>query len=196
VLAAIKCGDRFVRHCAKFSLEEQDEETIEACRKYHNFILRAVWADDKRREELEIPRFVFHRDVLHSDFESWYRHLPGTIVIPEIADSPDLPDEYKIMTHYRIQMRKVWKLVVDLGYGSSKMMTRKVKNTETDMLRKIFEHDYQPLYLAVIFDSCPLWLIDLLNKSLPMPILDDDLYYQQPPEDTLDETVDLDSLFN
>lgn len=195
VKTSIKCADRFVRECQKFVLKDQDEEVIEFCRRYHRFILRPVIKDDIARQEGGQPRLIFHRDIVESTFEEWFRHLPDIVTIPEFALEEEHPEQFVTHRFYRRQMRKDWKLIVDLEYGSCRMMMRKIKASENvDMLRKFFEGDYNTLYSFVIFDCCPMWLLEYVNSRITTPIVDYEPIDTLLPDDC-DRLVDLDDIF-
>jgi len=195
VLASIRCGNRFVRECARFSLQDQSMEIIEMCRKYHNYILRAARRDDERKEQLQLPRFPFHQDVLDLSFESWYSSLPDLVQIPEIARSEDLPENWVHMKHYRIAMRKPVKLIVDLEYGEAKMITRTVLTKVSEgCLREFYEGRIRPLYLFILYESCPRFLVDLLPTSDSSPNCDG-WYYSDPASIPYEEIEEWEDLF-
>jgi hypothetical protein len=194
LLSAVKCADRFVRECQKFSLAEQTERSIEICRSYHQFILKAVRKDDERRKEKGFPRFSYHQDVLNASFEDWLSGLPALVRIPEFADGVEPPECWVSMKEYYVKMRKPIAMISDLGYGSTRMLTRTVWSSDVDILRRVYNNDFTPLYLLVIFDECPCWLKKLLPVSY-LPPIDDD-YYTQPPEYTnTSNDEELDTLF-
>lgn len=193
IISAIKCADRFVRECQKFSLAEQSDRVIEMCRSYHLYILKGVLKDDVRREEQGFPRFSFHRDVLNASFEDWLRGLPSMVRIPEFADGIEYPASWVEMKEYKVIMRKPVKLICDMGYGSTRMITRTVWSSETEILRRVFNNDYTPLYSFVVFEGCPVWMKELMAVSYLPPV--DDNYYTQPPEYTSRDVDDIDTLF-
>lgn len=194
ILSSIKCSNRFVKECARFSLEEQGDEIIEMCRRYHNFILKEVRKDDDMKQQKQIPRFPFFQDVVDYSFESWYAGLPGLVRIPEFASSENIPEQWVTMKYYHISMKKAVRLIVDMEYGAVKMKTRVVKNNETRVLREFFESRMRPLYLFVIYESCPQFMIDLLPTCDSSP--DDDGLYYTNPTSLPSEIIDVDNLFD
>lgn len=193
LLSAVKCADRFVRECQKFSLSQQTSRSIEICRSYHRFILRDVMKDDERRQDKGLPRFSFHRDVLNATFEDWLFGLPSIVRIPEFADGTEPPLSWVDMKTYYVKMNRPISLIVDLGYGSSRMLTRNVWSSDVDVLRRVYNNDFSPLYTFTIFEECPTWLKEMLPLAYLPPT--DDVYYTQPPEYMSSNDEDMETLF-
>lgn len=187
MLARIRCADRFVRECQKFNLKDKGQFNIDLCQKYHNYILGPVYEDDEARKELGRARFSFHQSVLNEGFEDWYRGLPPIVKIPVYAEGVSFPERWEVMKEYKVPMKKPIKMLVDLEYGTSRLAVRKVFSSEVELLRKLYDGDFVPLYYLVIFESCPTWLIEHL------PIWQDDpieLDYSMPPDEDVPMELD------
>lgn len=166
----VRCADRLVRACQRYQISEQGQLSKDICESYHEFILRPVRKEMMLRKKKGGVLSMFHQSIFDDGFEDWYRHLQGNVRLPQCTEGRVYPDVWHTMQPTIATQSKALKLMVDLGYGTSQMIMENVCVDDVDRMRDYYDHVGYPQYLFVIFDSCPLWLLNLLPYATDYPI--------------------------